>query len=254
MTYRKEYILGLLSLAPLLATGTYKGPAWLITVVMFYVGIPVITWSLLVDRLALLVLGIIRRFRESSGHQYYFEKTVGPPGFSRRFLRDLRVLLFVFVLSATILPSLTEVTPDNLAMVSNQFVYVALFLLAVPSSIHVLLWVLEDSGLRCHNPTRVTVTVPGIWMSKWLASLGSLGAFVSFAVALGGSLDKAVSLAWTLMISLLPSCILAPTLFYRRVEPGIVSKIRQSKAAVAMARLFAPPYGPVMPTPSATSP
>ncbi len=251
MTYRKEYVLGLLALMPLLAAGTYKGIGWLLTVVIVYVGVPLLTWSLLVDRLALLVLGIIRRFRESSGHQYYFEKPVGAPGFSRRILRDLRVLLFVFVLSASIVPEVTDVTPDKLALVSNAFIYVAILLLAIPSSVHVLLWVLEDSGLRCHNPSRVTVTVPGAWMSKWLASLGSLGAFVSFAVALGGSLDRAASLATTLLVSLLPSCILAPTLFYRRLEPRIVRKIRESKAAVAMARLFAPPYGPVAPPPPA---
>jgi len=247
LTYRKEYALGILALIPLLAAGTYKGIGWLVTIVMVYVGVPLLVWNLLVDRLAVLVIGIIRRFRESSGHQYYFEKPVGAPGFSRRILRDFRVLLFVFVLSATILPSIAQVTPDNLALVSNQFIYVAIFLLAVPSSIHVLLWVLEDSGLRCHNPKRVTVTVPGAWMSKWLASLGSLGAFVSFAVALGGSLDRAISLSSTLLLSLLPSCILAPTLFYRRLEPRIVTKIRESKAALAMARLFAPPYGPAAP-------
>lgn len=255
MTYRKEFVLGVLALMPLLAAGTYKGLGWLLTVVLVYVGVPVLTWSFLVDRLALLVLVIIRRFRESSGHQYYFEKQVGAPGFSRRILRDFRVLLFVFVLSATIVPSITQVSPANLAIASNEFIYVAIFLLAIPSSIHVLLWVLEDSGLRCHNPTRVTVTVPGAWISNWLSSLGGLGAFVSFAVALGGSLDRAVSLAITLLISLLPYSILAPTLFYRRLELGILTKIRESKAAIAMARLFAPPYGPVTPpsTPPVTS-
>ena len=199
------------------------------------------------DRLVFLVIGIIRYFRESSGHQYYFEKLVGPPGFSRRILRDFRVLLFVFVLSAIVVPRITDVSPANIAIVSNAFVYVAIFVLAVPSSIHVLFWVLEDSGLRCHNPKRVTVTAPGAWMSNWLASVGSLGAFLTFAVSLGGSLDKAVALTTTLFASLLPSCILAPTLFYRRVEPGILVKVRESKTAIAMARLFAPPSSPSAP-------
>ena len=239
-------MLGILSLMPLLAAGTYKGIGWLITIIVVYVGIPVLIWSLVVDRLVFLVIGIIRHFRESSGHQYYFEKPVGPPSFSRRILRDFRVLLFVFVLSATIVPEITQVSPANVAIVSNEFVYVAIFILAVPSSIHVLFWVLEDSGLRCHNPKRVTVTAPGAWMSNWLASVGSLGAFLTFAVSLGGSLDKAISLTTTLFASLLPSCILAPTLFYRRVEPGILAKVRESKTAMAMARLFAPPPGPIL--------
>jgi hypothetical protein len=244
LTYRKEYVLGILSLMPLLAAGTYKGLGWLITIIVVYVGIPVLIWSLVVDRLVFLVIGIIRYFRESSGHQYYFEKLVGPPGFSRRILRDFRVLLFVFVLSAIVVPQITEVSPANIAIVSNAFVYVAIFILAVPSSIHVLFWVLEDSGLRCHNPKRVTVTAPGAWMSNWLASVGSLGAFLTFAVSLGGSLDKALALTTTLLASLLPSCILAPTLFYRRVEPGILTKVRESKTAMAMARMFAPTIGP----------
>jgi hypothetical protein len=247
LTYRKEYVLGILSLMPLLAAGTYKGLGWLVTIIVVYVGIPVLIWSLVVDRLVFLVIGIIRYFRESSGHQYYFEKLVGPPGFSRRILRDFRVLLFVFVLSAIIVPRITDVSPPNIAIVSNAFVYVAIFILAVPSSIHVLFWVLEDSGLRCHNPKRVTVTAPGAWMSNWLASVGSLGAFLTFAVSLGGSLDKAIALTTTLFASLLPSCILAPTLFYRRVEPGILAKVRESKTAMAMARLFAPPSSPNVP-------
>ncbi|TMI14206.1 hypothetical protein E6H33_08910 [Candidatus Bathyarchaeota archaeon] len=257
MTYRKEYVLGILSLVPLLAAGTYKGIGWLITIIAVYVGIPVLIWSLVVDRLAFLVIGIIRHFRESSGHQYYFEKPVGPPGFSRRILRDFRVLLFVFVLSATIVPQITEVSPADIAIVSNEFVYVAIFILAVPSSIHVLFWVLEDSGLRCHNPKRVTVTAPGAWMSNWLASVGSLGAFLTFAISLGGSLDRAIALTTTLLESLLPSCLLAPTIFYRRVEPGILAKVRESKTAMAMARMFAlpsspsppPQYPPSMPAP-----
>ncbi len=208
---------------PLLAAGTYKGLGWLVTIIVVYVGIPVLIWGLVVDRLVFFVIWIIRHFRESSGHQYYFERPVGPPGFSRRILRDFRVLLFVFVLSAIIVPHV------------------------IPSSIHVLFWVLEDSGLRCHNPKRVTVTAPGAWMSNWLASVGSLGAFLTFAVSLGGSLDKAFSLTTTLLASLLPSCILAPTLFYRRVEPGILAKVRESKTAMAMARLFAPPPSPSVP-------
>jgi len=257
LTYRKEYVLGILSLMPLLAAGTYKGLGWLVTIIVVYVGIPVLIWSLVVDRLAFFVIWIIRHFRESSGHQYYFEKPVGPPSFSRRILRDFRVLLFVFVLSAIIVPQITDVTPANIAIVSNAFVYVAIFILAVPSSIHVLFWVLEDSGLRCHNPKRVTVTAPGAWMSNWLASVGSLGAFLTFAVSLGGSLDRAISLTTTLVASLLPSCILAPTFFYRRVEPGILAKVRESKTAMAMARLFSPPLGPSVPAyypPSAPTP
>src|SRR6266568_1229186 len=113
LTYRKEYVLGILSLMPLLVEGTYKGLGWLITIIAVYVGIPVLIWSLVVDRLVFLVIGIIRYFRESSGHMYYFEKPVGPPGFSRRILRDFRVLLFVFVLSATIVPQITQVTLAN---------------------------------------------------------------------------------------------------------------------------------------------
>ena len=196
------------------------------------------------DRLASLVLRIICRFRESSGHQYYFEKQVGMPGVKRRFLRDLRVLAFVFLLSALIVPQVTQVAPQNWFIVSNEFIYIAIFLLAIPSAVHVLLWVLEDSGLRCHNTSRITVTVPAAWTSRWLSSIGGIGAFVSFAVAMGGNLDRAISLSFTLVVSLLPSCILAPTLFYRRLEPGIIVKIRQSKAAITMARLFPTPAFP----------
>ncbi len=212
MTYRKEYVIGILSLMPLLAAGTYKGLGWLITIIAVYVGIPVLIWSLVVDHLVFLVIGIIRYFRESSGHMYYFERPVGPPGFSRRIMRDFRVLLFVFVLSATIVPQITSVSPANVAIVSNEFVYVAIFILAVPSSIHVLFW-----------------------------------AFLTFAISLGGSLDRAISLTTTLLASLLPSCILAPTLFYRRVEPGILAKVRESKTAAAMNRMFAPPAPPTVP-------
>lgn len=254
MTYRKEYVIGFLSLLPLLSAGTYKGPGWLITIVVVYVGIPVLIWSLVVNRFAFMVIWLIRHFRESSGHMYFFERPVGPPGFSRRILRDFRVMLFVFVLSASIVPQITDVTPANIVIVSNAFVYVAIFLLAVPSSIHVLFWVLEDSGLRCHNPKRVTVTAPGAWMSNWLASVGSLGAFLTFIVSLGGSVDKAFSLTSTLLVSLLPSCILAPTLFYRRVEPGLLVKLRESKTAMAMARMFMPPIGPAAPAAYPSSP
>jgi hypothetical protein len=205
-----------------------------------------------VPRLASLVLRLICRFRESSGHQYYFERQVGKPGVSRRLLRDFRVLAFVFLLSALLVPQVADVTPQNFVLVSNAFIYTAIFLLAIPSSIYVLLWVLEDSGLRCHNIGRVTVTVPASWTSRWLASIGSVGAFVSFAVALGGSLDRAFSLAFTLLISLLPSCVLAPTLFYRRLEPGIIAKIRQSRAAMTMARLFPQPPPAVSPSTAPT--
>ena len=254
MTFRKEYVIGILSLLPLLSAGTYKGLGWLITIIAVYVGIPVLIWSLVVNRLAFLVIWIIRHFRESSGHMYYFERPVGPPGFSRRILRDFRVLLFVFVLSASIVPQITDVTPANIVIVSDAFVYVAIFLLAIPSSIHVLFWVLEDSGLRCHNPKRVTVTAPGAWMSNWLASVGSLGAFLTFIVSLGGSVDKALALTSTLLASLLPSCILAPTLFYRRVEPGLLIKLRESKTAMAMAGLFSSPINPPLPTTPAPYP
>ena len=251
LTYRTEYTLGFLALLPLLATGVAKGTGWLVTIVVVYVGVPLLIWSLLVDRLASVVLRIICRLRESSGHQYYFERQVGKPGISRRLLRDIRVLVFVFFLSALIVPQVTQVNPQNLVIVSNAFIYVAIFLLAIPCSIHVLLWVLEDSGLRCHNTTRLTVTVPAAWASRWLSSLGGIGAFISFAIAMGGSLDRAISLGSTLMISLLPSCILAPTLFYRRLEPGIIAKIRQSKAAITMARLFPQVSGPSLPSSSA---
>ena len=251
LTYRTEYTLGFLALLPLLATGVAKGTGWLVTIIVVYVGIPLLIWSLVVDRLASLVLRIICRVRESSGHQYYFERQVGKPGVSRRLLRDIRVLVFVFFLSALIVPQVTQVNPQNLVIVSNAFIYVAIFLLAIPSSIHVLLWVLEDSGLRCHNTMRLTVTVPAAWTSRWLSSLGGIGAFVSFAVAMGGSLDRAIALGFTLMISLLPSCILAPTLFYRRLEPGIIAKIRQSKAATTMGSLFPQVSGPSIPSSSA---
>jgi len=254
LTYRTEYTLGFLALLPLLATGVAKGTGWLVTIIVVYVGIPLLIWSLLVDRLAFLALRIICRLRESSGHQYYFERQVGKPGVSRRILRDIRVLVFVFFLSALIVPQVTQVNPQNpqnLVIVSNAFIYVAIFLLAIPSSIHVLLWVLEDSGLRCHNTSRLTVTVPAAWTSRWLSSLGGIGAFVSFAVAMGGNLDRAISLGFTLMISLLPSCVLAPTLFYRRLEPGIIAKIRSSKAAMTMARLFPQVSNPSLPPLSA---
>ncbi len=234
MTYRTEYTLGFLALLPLLATGVAKGTGWLVTIIVVYVGIPLLIWSLLVDRLAFLALKIICRLRESSGHQYYFERQVGK-----------------FFLSALIVPQVTQVNPQNLVIVSNAFIYVAIFLLAIPSSIHVLLWVLEDSGLRCHNTSRLTVTVPAAWTSRWLSSLGGIGAFVSFAVAMGGNLDRAISLGFTLMISLLPSCILAPTLFYRRLEPGIIAKIRSSKAAMTMARFFPQISNPSLPPLSA---
>jgi hypothetical protein len=253
LTYRTEYTLGFLALLPLLAAGVSRGTGWLVTIIVVYVGVPLLIWSLLVDRLAFMVLRLICRLRESSGHQYYFERQVGKPGVSRRILRDFRVLIFVFFLSALIVPQVTQVNPNTpLVIVSNAFIYVAIFLLAIPSSIHVLLWVLEDSGLRCHNTTRLTVTVPAAWTSRWLSSLGGIGAFVSFAVAMGGSLDRAISLGLTLVISLLPSCILAPTLFYRRLEPGIIAKIRSSKAAITMARLFPQVSGP--PPPLSTAP
>ncbi len=247
MTYRKEYVLGILSLLPLLSAGTYRGMGWLVTIIVLYIGVPALIWSIVVPRLAFFVILVIRKFRESSGHMYYFERPVGPPGFSRRIMRDFRVMLFVFVLSATIVPQISSVTPANIAIVSNEFVYIAIFLLAVPSSIHVLFWALEDSGLRCHNPKRFTVTAPGAWMSNWLASVGSLGAVLTFAVSLGGSLDKAIALTSTLLASLLPSCILAPTLFYRRVEPGLLTRVRESKTAMLMARMFAPPTIPIQP-------
>lgn len=221
---------------------------WLTTILVVYIGVPLLIWSLLVDRLASMVLRLICRFRESSGHQYYFEKQVGMPGVGRRLLRDIRVLFFIFLLSALIVPLVTSVNPGDLVPVSNTFIYVAIFLLAVPSSIHVLLWVLEDSGLRCHNTSRVTVTVPASWTSRWLSSLGGIGAFVSFALTMEGNFGRAVSLAFTLFASLLPSCILAPTLFYRRLEPGIIVKIRQSKAAMTMARLFPQSPGPAIPS------
>src|SRR2546430_17426028 len=111
-------------------------------------------------------------------------------------------------MSALIVPQVTQGNPQNLVIVSNAFIYVAIFLLAIPSSIHVLLWVLEDSGLRCHNTTRLTVTVPAAWTSRWLSSLGGIGAFVSFAVALGGRLDRSISFEFSLMIVLIASCIL----------------------------------------------
>jgi hypothetical protein len=246
LTYRTEYALGILSLIPLLGIGLSKGLGWLTTVLFVYIGIPLLIWSLFVDRLASLVLKLVCRFRESSGHQYYFEKQVGMPGVSRRILRDLRVLVFIFLLSALIVPLVTNVSPGNLVPVSNTYIYVAIFLLAVPSSIHVLLWVLEDSGLRCHNTSRVTVTVPASWTSRWLSSAGGIGAFVSFAITMGGNLDRALSLGLTIFVSLLPSCLLAPTLFYRRLEPGIIAKIRQSKAALTMAQLFPQPSGALM--------
>jgi hypothetical protein len=248
LTYRTEYALGILSLVPLLEIGASKGLGWLTTILFVYVGVPLLIWSFLVDRLASLVLRLVCRFRESSGHQYYFEKQVGMPGASRRILRDLRVLVFIFLLSALIVPLVTNVSPGNLVPVSNTYIYVAILLLAVPSSVHVLLWVLEDSGLRCHNTSRVTVTVPASWMSRWLSSAGGIGAFVSFAITMGGNLDRALSLGLTIFVSLLPSCILAPTLFYRRLEPGIIAKIRQSKAAMTMARLFPQPTGLILPT------
>ena len=252
MTYRTEYTLGFLALLPLLATGVAKGTGWLVTIIVVYVGVPLLIWSLLVDRLASLVLRIICRLRESSGLQYYFERQVGKPGVSRRILRDFRVLIFVFFLSALIVPQVTQVNPNTpLVIVSNAFIYIAIFLLAIPSSVHVLLWVLEDSGLRCHNTKRLTVTVPAAWTSRWLSSLGGIGAFDSFAVAMGGSLDRAISLGFTLMISLLPSCILAPTLFYRRLEPGIIAKIRESKAAMTMGSLFPQVSGSSLPSSSA---
>ena len=252
MTYRTEYTLGFLALLPLLAAGVSRGTGWLVTIIVVYVGVPLLIWSLVVDRLASFVLRIICGLRESSGHQYYFERQVGRPGVSRRLLRDIRVLVFVFFLSALIVPQVTQVNAHTpLVIVSNEFIYVAIFLLAIPSSIHVLLWVLEDSGLRCHNTSRLTVTVPAAWTSRWLSSLGGIGAFVSFAVAMGGNLDRAISLGFTLTISLLPSCILAPTLFYRRLEPGIIAKIRQSKPAMTMARLFPQVAGPPLPSSSA---
>jgi len=254
LTYRTEYFLGILSLIPLLEIGAAKGLGWLTTILVVYIGVPLLIWSLLVNHLASFVVRLVCRFRESSGHQYYFERQIGMPGVSRRLLRDVRVLFFVFLLSALIVPLVTSVSPGNLVPVSNTFIYVAIFLLAVPSSIHVLLWTLEDSGLRCHNTTRVTVTVPAQWMSRWLSSAGGIGAFVSFAITMGGNLDRALSLALTLFVSLLPSCILAPTLFYRRLEPGIIAKLRQSKAAMTMAQLFPQPIlpsAPIVPSPTA---
>ncbi len=254
LTYRTEYVLGILSLIPLLETSAPKGLGFLVTILVVYIGVPLLIWSLVVDRLASLVLRLVCRFRESSGHQYYFERQVGMPGVKRRLLRDFRVLAFVFLLSALIVPLVTDVSPGNLVPVSNitnTFLYVAIFLLAVPSSIHVLLWVLEDSGLRCHNTSRITVTVPAAWASRWLSSVGGVGAFISFAITMGGNLDKALSLGLTLFVSLLPSCILAPTLFYRRLEPGIIAKIRSSRAAVTMGRLFPQSTGPVIPSSTA---
>jgi len=66
LTYRTEYTLGFLALLPLLATGVAKGTGWLVTIIVVYVGIPLLIWSLLVDRLAFLALRIICRLRESS--------------------------------------------------------------------------------------------------------------------------------------------------------------------------------------------
>src|SRR5438094_10659711 len=82
LTYRKEYVLGILSLMPLLAAGTYKGLGCLVTIIVVYVGIPVLIWSLVVDRLAFFVIWIIRDFRDASGHQYYFGGPVRRAGFA----------------------------------------------------------------------------------------------------------------------------------------------------------------------------
>ena len=147
MTFRTEYAIGFLTLLPLLATGAARGTSWLVTIVFVYIGVPLLVWSFLVPRMASMILRVICRFRESSGHQYYFERQVGKPGVSRRLLRDFRVLAFVFLLSALLVPQLTDVTPQTpFVLVSNAFIYTSIFLLAVPSSIYVLLWVLEDSG------------------------------------------------------------------------------------------------------------
>jgi len=143
-------------------------------------------------------------------------ETGGKPGVSRRILRDMprsSVRVLSFPRNCSQVTQINPQNPQNLVIVST------LHLCSHLPARHTIFdpcpsMVLEDSGLRLSQYKRGSQSpFPGLDV-KMVVISGRDCAFVSFAVARGGSLDRAISLGITLMISLLPSCILAPTLLF----------------------------------------
>ncbi len=106
------------------------------------------------------------------------------------------------------------------------FLAVAIVILIIAPFFMIKSWVYEDSGFRTPNINNTTVGVP-FGVVKRLMVYGGLVAYVSFALALAGSITGGLIFTLTLFILVAPPCYFITTLFHSKWASDSVERFRE---------------------------
>src|SRR5207249_4195490 len=200
---------------------------------------PLGTWRLFTNRLARLVflkivkgegfhhfLGVLFR-KERQVPTFFFASVAKRPIIWRRVLR---VVIFSYALSAAVI-SFTNIGPQTQIAAGGEFIVLGIIVLVIPSLVYAILWVYEDSGLRYYDSRKALVSVPISKTVDLVTGVVGIGTFVRFIELISNSAVQASSITLALSFVLLSPILLAVTIFHHKMEPRMVTSLRESQVA-----------------------
>jgi hypothetical protein len=219
-----------------LVLGSIAGAVFSIVFVFLF---PLGTWRLLTNRLARFVfLKVVRSERlrhfltvlsrkEEQVPTYFFASVTRRPIIWRRFLR---VAIFSLALSAAVI-SYTNIGPQTQITATGEVALLGIIVLALPSLVYAVLWVYEDSGLRYYDSTGAMVSVPISRSVDLVTGLVGIGTFIRFVQLISANAIQASANAFALLFFLLSPILLAVTIFHHKMEPQMITNLRESGVA-----------------------
>jgi len=194
---------------------------------MILLMVPILLWYFVGKRIApvRLLLSAIIRTNKSSGFKYFFDKPHGPG----MLQKTLELTLTTFGISAFAVQRLVGLSSATSSQDITSFIGYFILFLTVVFVVFFPLWTFEASGLRCHDQSKSTVSVPGALVGEALKDFGGLFAFAFFALDIeSGSIAQATRLMLGLLIYFVPVCLLAIVIFRYEIEPRLVAKFERT--------------------------
>ena len=246
--FRVPYVVGgFLFAIILLLTLAIGGIGVAIILAAYFLGFPLGSWYFLSgptaklvfvriiksERVNRLISRVLRKDRELP--RFFFAEYEAKPSI---WLRFLRVVVFSFALTAALLPFVVTLNTASQIADEGLFVIIGIPILAIPSLMYVILWIYEDSGLRSFDSNSTLISVPGSKAQSLITSFVGIGAFLRLVEVVTSNAVQASALALAISFILLSPILLVVTIFHHKLEPKIVSMLRESRiaesAAVAM--------------------
>jgi len=202
-----------------------------INTVLGYLGllfIPILIWYVLGKRVAPIkrLLLAILRFNRGTDCEYFFDQPRGPGTIEKTF----GLAFAVFGISAFIVQRTVPFSPDNLGQELGYFLGYSILALSILCIVLIPLWIYEDSGLRCYNPSNGTVFVPGAFVAESVKDFGGFLGFALFAIDITKDPIAFTRIILALLIFLAPACLLCVIVYRYQIEPRLIRGMQQTGA------------------------